>query len=132
MKTKKSKPVKKVKVDKIYFVSNKDLGIKKRNGSSMPCGHDVIVTSINKSNNTARVKTITSLEHETHKGKIFDTPSLIKASNGEILPIPIKEIKTKHYSGISHDSKVVSLSKINKSFSKYRFPRRYKDLIHRK
>ena len=30
MKTKKSKPVKKVKVDKIYFVSNKDLGIKKK------------------------------------------------------------------------------------------------------
>lgn len=132
MKTKKSKPVKKVKVDKIYFVSNKDLGIKKRNGSTMPGGHDVIVTSINKSNNTARVKTITSLEHDVGGNPKFDFKSLDKAKNGEILPIPIKEIKTKHYSGISHDSKVVSLSKINKSFSKYRFPKRYKSLIHRK
>ena len=130
-KKKNSKP-KKIKVDNIYFVSNKNLKIHRKDGSIMPGGHDVIVTSINKSNNTARVKTITSLEHEA-KGKYkFDFKSLNKAKDGEILPIPIKEIKSKHYSGINHDSKVVSLSKIDKSKSKYRFPRRYKDLIHKK
>lgn len=129
---KKNQPIKKPKVDHIYYVSNEDLKIKKKDGTIIPGGHDVIVLSVNKKRNTVRVKTITSLEHETDKGMRYDVKALNAAKRGQILPIPIKELNSPHYSGIDHRAKTVPISKLNAHYKKYRFPRRYKKLIHRK
>lgn len=131
-KSKQTQPIRNPKGDHIYYVSNKYLKIQRKDGSTMPGGHDVIVLSINKKNNTARVKTITSLEHETSKGIRYDFRALDKAKKGEILPIPIKDLNSSHYSGINHRPIIVSVDRLNKSMYSNRFPRRYKKLIHRK
>lgn len=122
----------KPKIDHIYYVSNEALKIKKKDGTALPGGHDVIVMSVNKKRNTARVKTITSLEHETKLGMRYDFDALSAAKKGELLPIPINELHSQHYSGIDHRTKTVPISKLNVHYKKYRFPKRYKKLIHRK
>lgn len=126
--------VKRVKVNGIYQVSNRDLHIDTMHGLK----HDVIVCSINKKRKTARVKTITSLETNiTRNGrrqKIFINNKLSDVRNGNILPIPKRQLKSRHYSGISHKSIIVPLSKIHykEPNDRTRFPKRYESLIHRK
>lgn len=122
----------KPKVDHIYYVTNKDLKIKRKDGSAMPGGHDVIVLAINKKRNTVRVKTITSLEYKTTKGMRYDFSALNAAKNGDVLPIPIKELNSRHYSAINHRTITVPVNTLSASKNSHRFPRRYKKLIHRK
>ncbi len=122
---------KKVKVNGIYQVYDKDLKINKvNNGDS----HDIVVCSINKKNKTARIKTITSLEYKRNNNYLFKNYKLDYVKNGSILPIPKSFLKSKFFSGIDHRIKIVSLSKIfyKNSNDKTIFPKRYKNLIHRK
>ncbi|MGM9858935.1 MAG: hypothetical protein ACI311_06795 [Bacilli bacterium] len=121
---------KKVKVNGVYQVHNDDLKILTSHGYK----HDVIVTSINKKRKTARVKTITSLERRKNNKWFFTSGKLDDVRSGKILLIPINQFKTKHLSGINHNSKVVPLEKIHykEINDKTKFPNRYKFLIHKK
>ena len=122
--------VKKVKVNGVYQVHNDDLKILTNYGYK----HDVIVTSINSKRKTARVKTITSLERRKNNKWYFTNGKLDDVRSGKILLIPVSQFKTKHLSGVNHNSKVVPLEKIHykESNDKTKFPNRYKFLIHKK
>lgn len=127
--------VKKVKVNGVYQVSNEDLHINTNHGFK----HDVIVCSINEKRKTARVKTITSLERniidsQGIKRKTFNNSKLNEVRSGNILPIPRKQLKSRHYSGINHNAKIVPLKKIHYKNANDRtiFPKRYANLIKRK
>lgn len=127
--------VKNHKINGVYQVADKDLKI---NGNNPNSQHNIIITSIDKKHKTARVKTITSLESTTiingHRQRVFKNRKLADVRNGNILPIPKRQLRSKHYSGINHSTKIVSLNKIHYKQPNDRtiFPKRYNDLIHRK
>lgn len=127
------------KVNGVYQAHDTDLKIHLDN----PTQHDVIVTSINKKKNTARVKTITSLEttivKDDGKGnktrrRVFTNSKLRDVRIGNILPIPKRQLHSKHYSGINHNGITISLNKLyyKEPNDRTKFPNRYADLIHRK
>ncbi|MEG2610064.1 MAG: hypothetical protein RSA91_05265 [Bacilli bacterium] len=128
--------VKNVLVNGVYQVSNADLHIHATHGRK----HDVVVCSIDKKNNTAIVKTITSLERSEinektgKRGYKFIHKKLSDVRSGEILPIAKIYLKTNHYSGIDHRQKKVALDKIHYKEPKDKtvFPWRFKDLIKNK
>lgn len=110
----------------IVWISNKDLGIDR------PGGHSCVVTSVNRKRRTARVKTITSLEHLFNGVMKWDFKSLSKARKGELLPIPKDALRSHHYSGIDHRAKTVRWTDIRQNTKSYRYPMRYDKLIMRK
>ena len=122
--------VDKVKVNGVYQVHNNDLHIKTNHGFR----HNVIVTSINYKNKTARVKTITSLEKRSSKKWFFTNGKLNDVRNGNILLIPKNQLHSHHLSGINHNSITVPLNKIHykENHDTTIFPKRYMKLIHRK
>lgn len=120
------------KVNEIYYVSNADLKIKNSKGAAIPGGHNVIVTSVDTKRKTCRVKTITSLEHKTTDGYRYDFQALNQAKAGKILPIPIKELNSKHYSGITQNPITIKISNLNKSRIGMKYPKKYDKLIHKK
>lgn len=123
--------VRKPKVNGVYQVSDEDLRIISNNPD---CQHDVIITSIDKKRKRARVKTITSLERIKNNNWYFKNGKLNSVKNGNILPIPINQLRSRHYSGINHNAKIVPLNKIHykEAYDRTRFPKRYHNLIHRK
>ncbi len=124
--------IKRIKKNGIYYASNEDLKIRDSQGNIIPGGHSVIVTSVNKQKGTCRIKTITSLE-EKRDGKIrFKPDKLKKVRDGDILVIPKKQLNSRHLSGVSHDSKTIKSSKLTKSKSSMKYPKRYDKLIHKK
>lgn len=99
--------------NKIYWVRNKDLKIRRKPNS----GHFVLITRYNPKLNLCRVKTITSLEHEDENGILkYDFKALEEAKNGYIQPVSIKKLRTKHWSGISNKSIVINLNKLHKDY----------------
>ncbi len=108
--------------NKVYKISNRYLGLR------FPGIHHVIVIWKNGKLQIARVKTITSLETEVvnKNGKKvlkYDMKALNQAKNGEIRPYSIKELGTKHWSGISNKSKVVSLKHLQNTRFKIKKPK---------
>ncbi|MEG2052921.1 MAG: hypothetical protein RRZ92_03110 [Bacilli bacterium] len=127
--------VKNVIVNGVYQVSNADLHIDTEHGDK----HDVIVCSVNKKKKTASVKTITSLERRNnpntnHREYRFINSKLEAVRNGDILPIPKNKLRSRHFSGICHNRKIVSFDKIHYKEPNDRtiFPKRYEKLIKRK
>lgn len=111
--------------NKVYKIDNRYLGLR------FPGFHPVIVVWKNGKLQIGRVKTITSLEHEKvmEDGSIklkYDYRALNYAKHGYITPYSIKELGTKHWSGISKNSKVVSLKNLNNTQFKIKKPKRAK------
>ena len=119
-----------VKVNGVYQAYDTDLKI----NLNCPGQHDVIVTSINKKNNTARVKTITSLERKVGNNYKFKNKKLDDVKKGNIIVIPRTQLKSKLLSGINHNGITISLSKLyyKQPNDDTIFPKRYKKLIKRK
>lgn len=89
-----------VKINKIYYVSNSDLGL----DGSVP-GHQVIVVRKSKKRKMVKIKTITSLESPSKNGEKRKLKSskldLIKLFyDGEIIVIPNKYLNTPKLSGV--------------------------------
>ncbi|MFA6755645.1 MAG: hypothetical protein WCR97_03965 [Bacilli bacterium] len=107
--------------NRVYRCSNKDLKIKSF-GS-----HDVIVIWNNPKINLCRIKTITSLEHERKDHSLkYDFNALGDAKKGVITPYSLKEIKTKHWSGINNKSILININKLYKSHSGAIVPKKNK------
>lgn len=122
----------KVKVNGVYYAKNNDLKIKRTDGRTMKTGgHGVIVTSINPKRKTAQVKTITSIVNSKDNSKLKDY-MIEKIDSGKVLPIPRKDLNSKHLSGIVQKPITIPLSKLGKSSCGFRYPKRYDKLIHRK
>lgn len=120
------------KVNGIYYVFNDKMKIYSDNGKRiLHGGHNVIVTSINRKNNTARVKTITSLV-EKNNDKKFNNKRFEDVENGTILVLPKNILNSKVLSGINHNTQVVKISDIKSSDRGFKYPQRYSKLIHRK
>ena len=112
-----------INFNKVYNVDNSDLGINAY-GS-----HYVIIVWFNKIKQICRVKTITSLEHQSkdkngnlvflnRNGKKYpkfeyDYKALNEAKRGIITPYSIKQLGTSHWSGIHNKSVVISFNKLN-------------------
>lgn len=80
---------KRIKINIVKWVSNKNLGINKKGG-----GHEVVV--IGKKDGLYRVKTITSLEYTDKKGRrIYSNKKLNDVRKGKILVIPRSKFGTK-------------------------------------
>lgn len=122
--------VRRPKVNGVYQAYDVDLRINLNN----PSQHDVIVTSIDKKRKTARVKTITSLEKRNNGQYRFKNNKLYDVRNGKILVVPRNQLKSSRLSGINHNSKIISLSKLHYKEPNDRtiFPKRYSKLIHKK
>ena len=120
------------KVNGIYYVYNRNLGIKDSNGRKLTSGgHSVIVTSINKKKGTARVKTITSVIQHNDTTK-FNNTKLSDVEKGNLLIIPNKKLGAIHLSAISHEGHTINLNNLLTSTMGFKFPNRYKNLINRK
>lgn len=126
--------VKKPKVNGVYQVSNVYLGTGKHSRA-----HNVIIASINKKNNTAKVRTITSAEYYKmdESGNIiynFANNKLDLVKNGDIIIIPKKHFKTKYLSGVYKKTIEVPLNKIHYKEPKDKtiFPTIYKKVIRKK
>ena len=113
----------KVKFNKVYWVDNKNLHINRYGG------HNVLVTWVNPFKKICRVKTITSIERFINGTNYVPKGTLNLMKEGKILPIPINELNSKHYSGIYQNSVVISTNKLIKSNNNMIYPRRYKKLI---
>lgn len=118
------------KINGVYYVHDNHLKIA---DCSPKKGHTVIITSINKSKRTARVKTITSIINKKHPNK-FNDNKLLDVSNGNLLVIPIRELRSKHLSAVNHNTRTIKLNQLHykSSSNNIRFPKRYAKLIHRK
>ena len=125
-----TKKVKKPKINGVYQAYDKDLKINLNN----PKQHNVIVLSINDKTNTARVKTITSLERKKVGKWFFKNGKLDDVKDGNILVIPKKIFRTKKLSGINHDIITISLNKLyyKEQTDNTYVPKRYINLIRRK
>ncbi|MCH5179930.1 MAG: hypothetical protein J1F32_01795 [Erysipelotrichales bacterium] len=119
------------KVNGVYQVSDIDLRI---NGNNPNSQHDVIITSIDKKRNIARVKTITSLESRHRNQYSFKNRKLDDVKNGNILLIPRNQLNSRLLSGINHKGITISLNKLHykEPNDMTRFPKRYINLIKRK
>lgn len=119
-----------IKEDNVYWANDRDLKINHRNPRS---GHSCIVLSVNKKKKVARVKTITSLEHLDYNNVLkWDTKALGELRRGDLLAIPKKDLNSPHLSAIHHNIRVVKIDNLRRSRWNYKFPRRYKKLIHKK
>lgn len=133
----KTYPVKHPRRNGVYYVSNKDLGITKKDGSAMGGGHGVILVSKDKVNNICEVKTITSVLKENNNvidlEKLKDKLNMIK--EGKLVPIPKDELNSKYLSGVRQDSKVINCDKLKKTTNKnlnFKYPSKYGQIIHDK
>ena len=121
------------KVNGVYFAYDNHLKIGNRSSTD---GHLVIVTSINRKKNTARVKTVTSLEDYDSRTRRwrYRLGRLDDVKNGKLLPIPIREFGTSKFSAVDHNTRVVKLNQLHykSPYNHTRFPNRYEKLIHRK
>lgn len=111
--------------NKVYRVDNRYLGIQE------PGFHHVIVVWKHGGKQIARVKTITSLEHERtlKNGDVilkYDKEALKEAKYGKITPYSIKELGTKHWSAISNSSKVINVKRLRNTKLKIKKPKRAK------
>ena len=70
-------------------------------------GHDVVVVKHFKKTKWSKVKSITSLEKEKKGNLGWVDSALHRAKNGKITPVPMNEIKTRHWSGIDRREKFV-------------------------
>lgn len=120
-----------IKVNGIYYVTNRTLNIRGRSNNYLPGGHSVIVTSINRKRGTARVKTITSVVNHENVNE-FNNRKLNDVSSGNLLIIPIRSLNSRHLSAVNHKSITVKLDKLYESHSRLKYPKRYDRLIHRK
>jgi len=113
----------KVKKDHWYWADGKSLGLSK--------GHSIIVLS--KKGSKCRVRTLTSMEHEKDGRLRFSFKALNQAKNGDVLPIPKREINSPHYSGVYMGNiKTVDSSDIRPDYLRLKVPRLYLRLIHRR
>lgn len=112
-----------IKHNKVYWVSNDDLNIN-HNG-----GHNVLVTWVNPFRKICRVKTITSIERFMNGKNIIPSGTINLMKTGKLLPIPIDELNSSHYSGVYQESKVISTSKLRHSRDNMIYPKRYKKFI---
>lgn len=110
-----------ININKVYKVKNRYLGLR-FNGV-----HNVIIIWKNGRLQIARVKPITSLENEKIvNGKIryiYDLKALNLAKRGIITPYSIKQLGTRHWSGIFNKSKVISFSHLEKANSNLKKPK---------
>lgn len=111
-----------------YSASNKDLGIKDRNGKLMEGSHDVFVVSKASRKGFVKVKTITSLENK-NTGTI-QYNSLLNIKNGRIVAIPDKELNSDRLSGVHRKPVWIHKSKLFKSKFGFKYPRKYNSLIN--
>lgn len=133
----KKKPIKKdsinVKINGVYYAYDNHLKVGNKSPKS---GHTILVTSINKKRKTARVKTITILgKYDSNKQKwIYKYDKIDDVCKGNILAIPINQLKSKNFSGIHHNSRTIKLDQIHykNRTNKTIFPKRYSKLIHKK
>ena len=88
--------------------------IPKGKGYGKIAGHDVVVVEHFDKTKWSKVKAISSLEKETRSGLKWDDKGLNKAKDGKMVPVPIKEIGTKHWSGIDSRTKFVRDSDLKK------------------
>ena len=106
-KKKKQKPVR-ILDSHVYHISRS----KKYNGME---GHDVVVLKHFKRTKWSKVKSITSLEREKGPNKIeFIDFALKRARRGKITPVPINEIRTRHWSGIDDRAQFVKDSDLER------------------
>lgn len=107
--------------NKVYWVFNRDLGI------NFSGGHYVIITWFNRRKNLCRVKTITSLEHKNTRNNqyYYDYNALDLAKRGIITPFSIKELNSKHWSGINNNSIVISIDSLGRVNKKMKKPKYY-------
>lgn len=111
-----------IKINRVYRVNNKFLGIK-HDGY-----HNVIVIWIDHETKVAVVKIITSLEHLSKnkygkKKMLYDYKALKQAKRGIITPYPVKTLNTRHWSGIFNKPKLIEFNKLIplKKFNDNRF-----------
>ncbi len=115
----------KIRKNKVYFVNAKDLGLS--------TGHNVIVVKKHIFSNKVDVKTITSLEHESSKSKtgyLYDFKALNQAKKGKLIPIPINELNSQHYSAINNVN-IITINKnaLKKDKLQYKYPKKYRKVI---
>lgn len=118
-----------IKEGTLYYAKDRDLKIPHK---GLNDGHSCIVLSINKKRKEARVKTITSLEHKIKGEFVYDKKALNELKNGDILAIPKKDLNSKNFSAVHHNIRTIKIDKLERNFSKMKFPKRYKKLIYKK
>ena len=107
--------------NKVYKVQNRYLGL------NFPGVHNVVIVWKNGKMQIARVKPITSLENEKKvNGEIkysYDLRALKLAKKGLITPSPIKQLGTRHWSGIFNKSRIVNYSHLEKANKNLKKPK---------
>ena len=112
------------RIGRIYRVSGRKLGI----GGA----HDVVVVGESTKGGTVRVKTVTSLEHEGRNRQMYyDLSALGQAKRGELIPIPISAIGSRHWSAIHTKGIVVREADLTrrKACSRRKVPARWLRVI---
>ena len=112
------------RIGKIYRVDGGRLGLR--------FGHDVVVVGEDAKFGTVKVRTITSLEHGGHDGRMhYDFKALEQAKRGRIIPIPVSDIGSCHWSGIHMEEHVVFESDLREReiCSKESVPKRWVKVI---
>ena len=110
-----------------YSASNKDLGIKDKNGKLMEGKHDVFVVSKASKKGFVKVKTITSLENVNNG--MFHNSALNDVKKGKIIPIPVKLLNSSRLSGINRKPIWIHKSKLNKSKYGFKYPLTYNAVV---
>lgn len=123
--------VKNPKINGVYFAYDSNLKVANKSPNN---GHTIIVTSINKKRKTANVKTITTLgKYDNAKQKwIYRYDKIDEVRKGNILAIPVNQLKSKNFSGVHHNSRTIKLNQIHYKNNGILFPKRYSKLIHKK
>ena len=113
-----------------YSASNKDLGIKNRNGELMGGEHDVFAMTRSDNDGYVYVKTITSLENVKKDGSIAFHLSALKAVKvGLIIPIPDKQLNASKLSGVHMKSIKIHKSKLHMPNNQFKYPKRYNSIL---
>lgn len=79
-------------------------------------GHDVVVVRHFKKTKWSKVRSITSLEKKSRKSKKMEwvDSALRRAKDGKIVPVPLSEVKTRHWSGIDNRERFVKDSDLER------------------
>ncbi len=114
----------KIKENHVYHLS-------KGKGYGIIEGHDVVVMDARPKSNECLIGTITSLERYSPRlgAYTYDLGALKRAKNGTLVPIPMPEIGTSHWSGIDlrqnlvkkkdlRSRRIVKIAQINNKYWK--------------
>lgn len=113
----------KIKKNSVYYADNSDLGLPYKGG------HSVVVTDVSPDGKECEVKTITSLEHRYGGFNHYDYKALGMAKAGKIIPIPLKELNSRHYSGVYQKPVHLKSSLLKKDTIGFHYPWKYHSLI---